>query len=459
MYIVCLACSPQSVSTIALQEYTGRGDNCKRGTEGYWCQPRLSHLWGQYSAYFRCSSEIDRTVPAGCKITFVQVLSRHGARSPTANAAIRYKATIDKLRHATAFTGPAAFLQTYEYEMPEDALTEFGRQQMIDSGTEFVESYPRLSSEFDPFVRASGSPRVVESAEKWTKAFYRAKKHGQDERTTASHRLVVIPESPGYNNTLTHGLCSTFEATHIAEKAQHEFAEGFTPSIYCRLNRLMPGADLDQDDVIRLMELCPFSTVAELGSHIAPFCDLFTNDEFRSYNHFASLGKYYGYGNGHRLGPTQGVGFVNELIARLTRAPIQDWTSTNHTLNSEFKTFPLNSSIYADFTHDNVMTSIMFALGLYSETPPLSNHTVQDLHATGGYSAAHTVPFAGRLYLEKMACTGHSQELVRVLVNGRVIPLRSCNGMDKLGRCTLDDFVSSLSFARSGGRWDECKMT
>lgn len=150
---------------------------------------------------------------------------------------------------------------------------------------------------------------------------------------------------------------------------------------------------------------------------------------------------------------------MNELIARLTRAPIQDWTSTNHTLNSEFKTFPLNSSIYADFTHDNVMTSIMFALGLYSETPPLSNHTVQDLHATGGYSAAHTVPFAGRLYLEKMACTGHSQELVRVLVNGRVIPLRSCNGMDKLGRCTLDDFVSSLSFARSGGRWDECKMT
>jgi hypothetical protein len=65
------------------------------------------------------------------------------------------------------------------------------------------------------------------------------------------------------------------------------------------------------------------------------------------------------------------------------------------------------------------------------------------------------VPFAARAYVEKMACRGTDEELVRILVNDRVIPLQNCDADDR-GRCTLSKFVDSLSFAREGGRWDEC---
>jgi hypothetical protein len=54
-----------------------------------------------------------------------------------------------------------------------------------------------------------------------------------------------------------------------------------------------------------------------------------------------------------------------------------------------------------------------------------------------------------------MACSGIEEELVRVIVNDRVIPLQNC-GADKLGRCTLSRFVDSLTFAVNGGKWDQC---
>jgi hypothetical protein len=65
-----------------------------------------------------------------------------------------------------------------------------------------------------------------------------------------------------------------------------------------------------------------------------------------------TLNKYYGYSHGNPLGPTQGVGFTNELIARLTSQPVNDHTTTNTTLDTSNTTFPLNRKLYADFSHD-----------------------------------------------------------------------------------------------------------
>ena len=101
------------------------------------------------------------------------------------------------------------------------------------------------------------------------------------------------------------------------------------------------------------------------------------------------------------------------------------------------------------------MTAIFSALGLYNATGPLSNTTVIEAEQANGYSAAWTVPFAARAYFEKMQCHGHREELVRVIINDRVLPLTQCNG-DSLGRCTLSAFVDSLGFAKSEGHWDQC---
>ena len=101
------------------------------------------------------------------------------------------------------------------------------------------------------------------------------------------------------------------------------------------------------------------------------------------------------------------------------------------------------------------MTAIFSALGLYNSTSALSNTTIESVAQTKGYSASWTVPFAARAYFEKLSCSNHDEELVRVLVNDRVLPLGTCGG-DALGRCTLSKFVGSLTFAQGGGHWDQC---
>jgi hypothetical protein len=203
------------------------------------------------------------------------------------------------------------------------------------------------------------------------------------------------------------------------------------------------------------MDMCPFDTLASSTAKVSPFCRLFTEEEWHQYDYYQSLGKYYGYGNGNPLGPTLGVGFVNELIARLTERPVNDRTNTNRTLDSDPITFPLDRKVYADFSHDNDMSAIFAALGLYNKTEPLSNTTLQGTDVTNGFSAAWTVPFAARMYVEKLSCEGEEEEFVRITVNDRVMPMEFCHA-DKFGRCRLSDFVESQSFSRGGGHWDKC---
>jgi hypothetical protein len=407
-------------------------------------------------------SDISRHVPSGCKVTFAQVLSRHGARDPTASKTVAYNETIQKIRaNVKKYPGKYAFLAGYEYTMGADQLTGFGEQQLINSGANFYRRYANLANHLTPFVRTASEDRVVESALKWTYGFHDAKLADRSTRGRDSdypYPVLSISEDEGKNNTLSHGLCTEFENgpdSQIASVAQKEWASVFIPPIQKRINEDLAGADLTATEIIYLMDLCPFSTVASPDGAISTFCNLFTEDEWHQYNYYETLNKYYGYSHGNPLGPTQGVGFANELIARLTDSAVHDQTSTNHTLNDDPESFPLKRRLYADFSHDNDMTAIFSALGLYAGVAPLSNTTITEAKEAKGYSASWTVPFAARAYFEKMKCGGSKEELVRVLVNDRVLPLDQCGG-DGLGRCKLSKFVDSLSFASSGGKWDQC---
>lgn len=363
---------------------------------------------------------------------------------------------IEKIQSKTRiFQGKFAFLANYSYTLGEDQLTEFGLQQMVNSGRAFFSRYEDLAKTSRPFVRASGKERVIDSAHGFNEGFRIAKTEAGGREDEDPYNVTVISEVAGSNNTLHYGLCTAFDGHTNASTAKYTYASIFTPSITARLNAHLPNANLILTDTISIMHLCPMETVASLSGAPSPFCALFTPAEWKQYDYYSSLGKYYGYGPGNPLGPTQGVGFVNELIARLMRKPVIDHTSVNRTLDRNRNTFPLDRRLYADFGHSEDMTAVFAALGLYNTTLPLSTTykmTEQEMH---GYSAAWTVPFAARVYFEKLQCEGEDEDMVRVLVNGRVLPLESCGG-DALGRCTLNAFVGSLGFAQAGGRWDQC---
>ncbi|CAF9914986.1 MAG: hypothetical protein ALECFALPRED_009892 [Alectoria fallacina] len=417
--------------------------------------PRARRL--EKTARWQVPSEISSDVPSQCHVAFAQVLSRHGARDPTISKSLAYSQVVENIKsNVSIFQGDFAFLANYSYALGADQLTDFGKHELVNSGRAFFSRYEDLAKTSQPFARASGQRRVIDSAQEFNKGFYSAKTAaGGTEDEEYPYNVTVISEAAGSNNTLDHGLCTAFEASNIGSIAQSTYAFIFTPAITVRLNANLPNANLTLTDTISIMDLCPFETVASLSSTPSPFCNLFTQAEWEQYDYYQTLGKYYGYGPGNPLGPTQGVGLVNELVARLTGKPVIDHTSVNQTLDTNPSTFPLGRSLYADFGHDNDMTAVFAALGLYNSTVPLSTThmmTVEEMH---GYSAALTVPFAARAYFEKLQCEGEEEEMVRVLVNGRVLPLESCGG-DALGRCTLGRFVDSLGFAQAGGHWNQC---
>ncbi|EKG12413.1 Histidine phosphatase superfamily clade-2 [Macrophomina phaseolina MS6] len=434
--------------------------SCDTVLRGFQCSPETSHFWGQYSPYYEVPSAISAAIPAQCRVTFAQILSRHGARDPTASKTAAYNATIQKIQKGSwSFEGNAAFLQNVEYTLGADELTAFGEQQLYNSGIKFYQRYAALARSKHMFVRASGESRVVASADYFTQGFHKAMQKDRSNLTgDYPYDVLTISEDESSNNTMSHAICTAFENEDdaaIDARGQGPWNKIWLPPISSRINDQLPGANLSDTEVSYLMDLCPFYTVADPDGKLSDFCGLFFDDEWKQYDYYQSLGKYYHYGAGDPLGPTQGVGYVNELIARLTNQPVEDHTSTNRTLDSDPATFPIGPDhvLFADFSHDNDMTAIFFALGLYNDTKPLNNTRLQTAEESEGYSASWTVPFAARLYVEKLACSGDTDEYVRFIVNDRVIPL-SCADAD--GKCKIDAFIDTLTFAQSGGNWGAC---
>ncbi|KAI5466591.1 histidine phosphatase superfamily [Mariannaea sp. PMI_226] len=419
----------------------------------------ISRIWGQYSPVFSVPSDIDLDPPKGCTINFAQALLRHGARYPTSKKSKLYNATLARIQTSVTQYGKGyEWIKDYTYNLGSDDLTGFGQDELTESGKIFWQRYKELAKHSEPFIRTSGADRVIMSSYNFTTGFYEAQGRSA---SAEMEKILIIPEGDGWNNTLSHGLCPAFEdgwASVLGDEATKAWRDIFIPSIMKRLNENLPGANLTDEDVIYMMDLCPFNTVNTEGAkQTSRFCDLFAKHEWRSYNYHMTLGKFYGYGNGNPLGPTQGVGYVNELIARLTQQQVADDTNTNRTLDSSLETFPVDRGLYADFSHDNSMTSIFSAMGLYNETQSLSTNKIVEAPEAHGFSSAWVVPFAARMYVEKMDCGegGTTEQYVRVLINDRVMPLKTCGG-DEYGRCKLEDFIESLSFARSGGLWSQC---
>lgn len=68
------------------------------------------------------------------------------------------------------------------------------------------------------------------------------------------------------------------------------------------------------------MEACPYETVA-LG--YSEFCSLFTEKEWKGYEHRWDLYWYYSNSFGYPLARAQGKGWVQELLSRLTHSKSQ----------------------------------------------------------------------------------------------------------------------------------------
>ncbi|KAF5369717.1 hypothetical protein D9615_010152 [Tricholomella constricta] len=397
---------------------------------------KLPKSWAQYSPYFPVEEYGDP--PQHCRVTQVNIIQRHGARYPTSGSAKMIVAALNKLLSVEEFTDDRLnFLKDYNYRLGENDLLPFGARESQLAGQVHFTRYKHLVSHGQlPYYQQS---KILSASNIVAIAGF----------SIASHHVynpslsLIISEK--LNNTLHAEMCPN-AGTAIAQTS--EWLSKYGPAIAERLNRHAPGANLTSTDVFGLLSLCPFESVSL--NRLSSFCKLFSESEFQQFEYSGDLDKYYNTGYGQPLGPVQGVGYVNELLARLTGTPVRDNTQTNRTLDASPVTFPLNRTIYADFSHDNQMIAIYAAIGLFKQ------HTAPDPsfpNPKRNWLASHLVPFSARMVTEKLACGRRGEEFVRIFVNDAMQPLEFC-GAGKDGLCTLRAFVESQAYARNDGNGD-----
>ena len=115
--------------------------------------------------------------------------------------------------------------------------------------------------------------------------------------------------------------------------------------------------------------LCAYET-NYLGR--SDFCTLFTEDEWAGFENALDIEYYYDYSFGQPTGRAQGIGYLQELLARLQNQYITTSNSSvNSSLTNSSRTFPLGQKFYADFSHDDIIISALTAASLdYIKDPP-----------------------------------------------------------------------------------------
>ncbi|KAH9926852.1 phosphoglycerate mutase-like protein [Amylocystis lapponica] len=390
-------------------------------------------------------------VPAGCDLTQVHLLHRHGARYPSdGDSPSAFAALLQAKANSTGFSasGPLEFLNTWTYKLGGEILTPFGRQQLFDLGIAFRIKYGALLKGFTalPVFRTTSEARMVDSALNFAAGFF-----GVQQYQTSYHQEITIEKS-GYNNTLV-----PWNACPNANGALYElgtWAAGNWTEIYLkhtveRMQKHIEGVTLGVADVFTMQQMCAYEVVA-LG--YSAFCDLFTEEEWKGYEYANDLDFWYSVGPGNPAAAAQGVGYVQELVARLTQTPPPLFSSTiNGTLDGSNVTFPLDQPIYVDATHDTVIASIATALNfttMAANGPLPFTHIPQDQT----YRVQNIAPFSSNLVAQVLSCPVSAQNAtkapsIRFLLNDGAVPLTGiahCETPDKDGMCLLSDFLAGM---------------
>ncbi|KAG1789629.1 histidine phosphatase superfamily [Suillus plorans] len=408
--------------------------------------------WGNFAPMYSVESfglpDASPVIPEGCGINAVHLLMRHGARYPASDepGPSQFASKIHAAASKKGFsaTGDLEFLATWTYKLGVNNLTPFGRESLFSNGVAFRYRYGKLLNAFTdlPVFRTTSQDRMLDSALNFAAGFFELRTYETD-----YHQEIII-EGINFNNTLApFQVCPNANSDDIGsfgDTKASKWADIYLQDARKRLQPMIQGLNLTIDLLIDMQELCAFETVA-LG--YSKFCDLFTEEEWEGYEYYVDLDFWYSCGPGNPTAAAQGLGYVQELVSRLTHTPINVWnSSTNSTLDSSNITFPLNQPIYVDFTHDVVLASVVTALNFTSlaATGPLPADHIPPHRS---YISSQIAPFSGQLVAQVLSCPASEEPThIRFLLNDGVVPLTGIHGCteDSNGLCALPSFISGM---------------
>jgi len=496
----------------------------------------IKNNWGALSPYFDSGTPFTgieapaaadpgvaiNSVPTQCRLRQAHVLHRHAERFPTSGIGREMEAFAKRLKNMTEV--PAAifsWLGKWQYRLHDELLVASGVGVEFQSGSDFWASHGRqlfnaTAKDFlfyDPslytdenatakklVLRTTDQSRIQTSAKAWAAGFFGA--FGDDPKRTQQsplhaedfYSLVYQAESDGMNSTLaSYFSCpNSNNATYnTGHNLTTEWINTYLAETVIRLQKLLPGLhNLTQRDAFLMQNLCAYETAAFKSS---PFCGLFTETEWRGFEYTSDL-SFYGvssFGTRENVGAAQGAGWLYELKARLEERYI---TASSHTYGvntsqtNNANDFPLDQPLYADFTHDSIIVSVLSALGL--DVVKEKKLTSAKIPVPRQFIVSRLTPFGARLFVEVLDCDGHAEQdeqeedgsdnapdaseggsenrnedkqqlarrggnkpkadyFIRLKLNNRILPLGSLKHCpeDKSGLCKYDKFVKSLDYA------------
>ncbi|TQN74499.1 3-phytase A, partial [Colletotrichum shisoi] len=422
-------------------------------------------------------------LPPGADIVQVQMLSRHGSRYPTIGSGVAsFGERIAKAGKKLKAKGVLEFLNNWKYQLGHEILVPKGRQELFDSG--ILHSY-MYSSLYNPnskiIVRTTTQDRMLKSAEYWLAGFFGLE-------WTKNATIEVIIEQDRANNSLAGYLnCPNARKQNGGNDAAKvwisnyltngrsdialPFKNPLTSSATARLRDMADGYDWTIDDTYAAQTMCPYETVRVVvkgvvgdklaNSHqvaygFSRFCDLFTYEEWVGFSY--SIDLMFAGNNAFQnpAGRAVGIGYQQEVIARLQNHTLgYSGSQINVTLDNNTVTFPLNQSLYFDFSHDTNIASILTAFGLKQFSQLLQPTQYPGPH---NFTVSHITPFGARLDIEiiktpkpfKADRSGYDEnggetKYVHFILNQRTVPLGwsfpECDVERKDGWCEFETFL------------------
>lgn len=448
----------------------------------------------------------DVGLPDGCQIEQAHSLQRHAQRFPTGGfddgkndehfAAKVYNFTV--ANPGSKFSGPLAFLNSYEYQMGESYLTNIGASTEFTSGATFWNRYGRtiynatvgqvqynatyqnLTARPKPVLRTTGQSRIENSQITWALGFFGPSFYETPDPTLSAFGngslfdVVIIPEGGTENNTLaSYDSCFADDYAEIGSIGDYDLLFQYVPlyisDATARMNHYAPsGFEFNNNDTYAMQSICAYEN-AYIG--MSDFCNLFTEEEWQGFEQTLDIEYYYDYSFGQPTGRAQGLGYLQELLARLTGQYITSSNSSvNYTITNNADDFPLGRPFYADFSHDDIIISTLTAMSLdyFREHPDLKTYPPDP---SRHFILSHMTPFGGRLITEVIGCadanptaqhsprtqyyptqygydpTNAPNKFIRLRLNHGILPIETIRGGQCAGRtdglCALDSFLAS----------------
>ena len=346
----------------------------------------LTVLAGQISPYRdndeRYFGVNDVGLPNGCQIEQVHTLQRHAQRFPTGyfDDGLNDENFAAKVANFTAananatFTGPLTFLNTYQYQMGASYLTNLGAVTEFTSGATFWNRYGRTlydavpgqlqynaslqngSAQAKPLLRTTGQSRIENSQINWAlgffgPSFYETPSPGLDSFVNGSlFDVVIIPEGGTENDTLASYDACFADYGPGGLLGDDDLLFTYVPlyirGATTRMNQYAPaGFTFNNNDTYAMQSICAYEN-GYIG--MSDFCNLFTEDEWAGFEQTLDIEYYYDYSFGNPTGRAQGLGYQQELLARLTNQYITSSNSSvNSTITNNAQDFPLGRPFYA----------------------------------------------------------------------------------------------------------------